>query len=87
MGCGGSKNDVVKQNSGGGSKGSAPLTVSEIEKRIEAPKDTHVVNHAGINMKYAWVSQRGYYPDGKIFVCLDLIPQRFIIVSFPIRFE
>ncbi len=66
MGCGGSKNDVVKQNSGGNSKGSAPLTVSEIEKRIEAPKDTHVVNHAGINMKYAWVSQRGYYPDGKI---------------------
>ena len=34
---------------------------------MEAPKDAHSMTIGGISMRYAWVSQRGYYPDCKMF--------------------
>jgi hypothetical protein len=43
-----------------------PLSPAEIQKRIEAPKETRTTNHDGLEIKFAWVSQRGYYPDGKL---------------------
>ena len=36
----------------------------EFEERMEATDENKLVIHAGIAIKYAWVSQRGYYPNG-----------------------
>ena len=44
-----------------------PLTEKEIEMRIESPKEAQNVTVGGVTYNYAWVSQRGYYPDGIIF--------------------
>lgn len=57
MGCSGSKlrKSIMENN---------PLTESEIQQRIEAPREPIRLSIDGINMRCAWVSQRGYYPDG-----------------------
>lgn len=39
------------------------LSKDEIQMRIVAPKSCQTFIHSGIAIKYAWVSQRGYYPD------------------------
>ena len=39
------------------------LSQHEIELRIDAPQNSVMFTHSGIVMKYAWASQRGYYPD------------------------
>jgi len=41
-----------------------PLSVEEINLRIECPESTEQLTFSNYNLKYAWVSQRGYYPDG-----------------------
>ncbi len=41
-----------------------PLTQTEIESRIESSDNIREHQFGTIKMKYAWVSQRGYYPDG-----------------------
>ena len=50
-----------------------PLSVEEIQSRIEAPKESHSLTLAGITFKYAWVSQRGYYPEGFIVHFINLL--------------
>jgi hypothetical protein len=42
----------------------APLTSEEINERIDSPEYTRTfqVNDT-LSISYAWVSQRGYYPD------------------------
>ncbi len=42
---------------------SNPLTEKEIQARIEAPKESHVIELGGVKYRYAYVSQRGYYPE------------------------
>lgn len=42
---------------------SSNLSQSEIEMRTEAPQSSESFVHCGISIKYAWASQRGYYPD------------------------
>jgi hypothetical protein len=42
-----------------------PLTPLQIQQRIEAPSECKQLVIGGITMRYAWVSQRGYYPDGE----------------------
>lgn len=39
------------------------LSKDEIQMRIVATKSCQTFIHSGIAIKYAWVSQRGYYPD------------------------
>jgi hypothetical protein len=39
------------------------LSKDEIQLRIVAPNSCQSFVHCGISIKYAWVSQRGYYPD------------------------
>ena len=39
------------------------LSRHEIELRIDAPPNSEKFTHSGITFKYAWASQRGYYPD------------------------
>ena len=38
----------------------------EIKSRIESTEETKTVAMEGLRARYAFVSQRGYYPDGKI---------------------
>ncbi len=45
------------------SAGSAPLSKLEISKRIDGAKQTESIKLSGRIIKYAWLSQRGYYPD------------------------
>ena len=82
MGCSGSRPSVkkddtkaskTKESTGGNGKNS-PLTDSEIMMRIEAPKEVQHMLHAGITIKYAWVSQRGYYPEGNtsVFIIFEM---------------
>ena len=40
-----------------------PLSVSERESRIEHSKEDIKLIIQGVEMTYAWVSLRGYYPE------------------------
>ena len=42
------------------------MTHEEIESRIESIEETKTVTMEGVRARYAFVSQRGYYPDGNI---------------------
>lgn len=55
------------QQQGNASNKSNPLTEKEIQARIEAPSQTQVLELAGVTYRYAWMSQRGYYPECKGF--------------------
>eukprot|EP01036_Dinobryon_divergens_P032546 gene32546-42159_t len=64
MGCNSSKVSRPNPKSSDPTRAkNAPLTETEIQSRMEAPKDAHCMTIGGISMRYAWVSQRGYYPD------------------------
>ena len=52
------------------SKNSNPLTDKEILMRIEAPSETQQLSLSGIKVRYAWVSQRGYYPECKFWILM-----------------
>lgn len=51
----------------------------DIESGAEAIDKFKVTNHAGLEIKYAWVSQRGYYPDGN---ALHFYSNPIIILRF-----
>jgi hypothetical protein len=60
MGCSSSKDDVLgikKDRSDRSLHGSTKKMI------IDAPKKSESFVHAGITIKYAYASQRGYYPD------------------------
>ena len=95
MGCCNSKSN---SNSKRGSKTggdivlettNSPLSPYEIECRVEASKVVQTINLGDIAISYAWLSQRGYYPDGKLFfrntvcVCASVIN----IILYCYRFE
>jgi hypothetical protein len=56
-----------------------PLTETQIRERIEAPKECKGLTIADMKMRYAWVSQRGYYPDGTSGSCIIQDPVRILI--------
>ena len=69
MGCGSSKHDskddehgsnISRRPSAGGR-----LSEQELLKRLDAPKENQKVDYCGLQLTYAWVSKRGYYPDSK----------------------
>jgi len=53
MGC-----SATKLNTNGGSPSN-----KDILSRIESPKSVRTMSHCGLEFKYAWMSQRGYYPE------------------------
>ena len=63
-GSGGSAkiNDGGVRGSGGGDE---PMTLAEIESRIESIDKTTSATFGGLKVRYAYLSQRGYYPDGE----------------------
>jgi len=68
MGCNQSTPDkaVVGGVAGGphsGGKDNEPMTNDEIEKRIDSIEETKTCSFGGIKVRYAYLSQRGYYPD------------------------
>ncbi|KAL3769544.1 hypothetical protein ACHAW5_006296 [Stephanodiscus triporus] len=40
-----------------------PMTKSQIDSRIKSINETCVATFGGVSVRYAWLSQRGYYPD------------------------
>ena len=72
MGCGSSTSAKAV---GGGPKAAAdgpggggtnePMTNAEIENRIECSESSRTATIGGVKVRYAFLSQRGYYPDGK----------------------
>mmetsp|Transcript_21896 Transcript_21896/g.33122 ORF Transcript_21896/g.33122 Transcript_21896/m.33122 type:complete len:716 (+) Transcript_21896:90-2237(+) len=64
MGCSGSKQaDAAVGGSMIGGPEDEPMTHAEIESRIESSEKTHNVVLGGMKIRYAYLSQRGYYPD------------------------
>jgi hypothetical protein len=64
MGCLSSKAAISKNGkSAYGLYKSSNLSQQEIELRTEAPQFSKEFHHSRVNIKYAWASQRGYYPD------------------------
>ena len=72
MGCGGSKEEPSKsQQSGGGGNADDeeedynPLTQDEVNARIQCSDGTitYKLGETGITLRYAYLSQRGYYPE------------------------
>lgn len=68
MGCTQSTSNINHHQKSSGEKRVVhkpnPLTESEILMRIEAPNESKTLSLDGVNFNYAWVSQRGYYPEG-----------------------
>jgi hypothetical protein len=66
----GKSKDAVKKGSNSQAKVLAkrktkgPLTFAEIQGRIDAPVKTKIVSNGELSLRYGYVSQRGYYPDG-----------------------
>lgn len=42
-----------------------PMSNAEIESRIESIEKTETAVFGGMKLRYAYLSQRGYYPDGE----------------------
>ena len=42
-----------------------PMTTCEIKKRINSINETCVATFGSVSVRYAWLSQRGFYPDGE----------------------
>jgi hypothetical protein len=76
MGCASSSNkDPDDQRGGGGGSGSGdyggdeddyqPLTTEEVNARIQCCDKPllHTLGKSGITLRYAYLSQRGYYPE------------------------
>ena len=82
MGCNQST-DSTKKPSGAGRRTSNPMSKQEIHKRIDSIEKTCTANFGGVSVRYAYLSQRGYYPDGK-FVCKYMILLQYYSVGMHI---
>jgi hypothetical protein len=49
-----------------------PLTSKELLARIEGSPCPKTLETSLFKLKYSWLSQRGYYPDGK--QCINISP-------------
>ncbi|CAM9419992.1 unnamed protein product [Ascophyllum nodosum] len=66
MGCSRSKFDPEPPSVNGSGQGSnQPLTSREIQDRIDAPPKSETVSIGGYTLRYAYMSQRGFYPDDR----------------------
>lgn len=83
MGCSHSTSADKKVTHGAGRSRSSVMTKTEIDQRIDSIRETCSATFGGVRVRYAYLSQRGYYPDGKrrdmsvscffalsVFVCL-----------------
>lgn len=59
--------DTSSRGGGGvayGGGGGGPLSSSTIKNRIESINETKTATFGGLQVRYAYLTQRGYYPDG-----------------------
>ena len=71
MGCANSSNNNIQQDSNlddgdddyWGDSGVRELSDTEIAERIEKGKGNMPMGNTGMKLRYAFQSQRGYYPD------------------------
>jgi len=57
-----SKNSSFEQSA---NQKANPLTAQQIQARSDCPLDCKYLEVGDLRLRYAWVSQRGYYPDSK----------------------
>lgn len=69
MGCNQSTSVTAKKRRPNGGPPIA-LTSHERSQRIESIKETRACGLGGISVRYAYLSQRGYYPDGAWISCM-----------------
>ncbi|CAM9579284.1 unnamed protein product [Pylaiella littoralis] len=66
MGCARSKEQAdAPSTNGDGSNSSQPLNQREIQERIDAPPSSETIQIGGCSLRFAFVSQRGFYPDDR----------------------
>jgi hypothetical protein len=46
------------------------MSGSNTKNRVESIQETKTATFGGLQVRYAYLSQRGYYPDGKIPPCV-----------------
>lgn len=69
MGCSSSRpaDAAAKKKQGAHRRDSVPpMTKKEIDKRIDSIDKTCAAKFGGVSVRYAYLSQRGYYPDGEL---------------------
>ena len=77
MGC---NQSTVTEKAGGRRQSAVPMSKDEIGKRIESIDATKSATFGGVTVRYAYLSQRGYYPDGGFgyFVVALLYLERYL---------
>lgn len=85
MGCSGSKDADPNQGKRPSARNTRPdkkddpaSDSGEGEKRIDSIDETRTANFGGLKVRYAYLSQRGYYPEGE----KSLIHSRFLVLFF-----
>lgn len=58
-----------------------PLSELEIQDRIDASKQTQILEIDGIKMRFAFMSQRGYYPECKFFINIANSPRELRLIK------
>lgn len=76
MGCTNSKPRAVEQPDT--SQKPNPLTSQQLKARSDCPLDARHLDIGDIKTRYAWVSQRGYYPDSKYEIYVKMFPSNKI---------
>lgn len=70
MGCCQSAQEQTRRSSSGPGRRSSTevnknLTQSEINKRVDSIEKSRTAKLGGVTIRYAYLSQRGYYPEGE----------------------
>ena len=78
----------------------APLTYKDVQSRIESIPETKTATFGGLRVRYAYITQRGYYPEGAsssllslCCTCMSNAPfltvsriRIFVMTHFPVPF-
>ena len=71
-----SKNSSFEQSA---NQKANPLTAQQIQARSDCPLDCKYLEVGDLRLRYAWVSQRGYYPDSK-FHTIRRLPMAWFLL-------
>lgn len=64
-----SRGGDIRSSGGGVPYGGGPMSGSNTKNRVESIQETKTATFGGLQVRYAYLSQRGYYPDGTCHVC------------------
>lgn len=64
-----SRGGDIRSSGGGVPYGGGPMSGrNNTKNRVESIQETKTATFGGLQVRYAYLSQRGYYPDGKCHV-------------------